>query len=74
MLFREINKKGAIMNKGEKLLLELRAQDARGLRHAKSRPSQTSVVHRIGYISLLLTKIKQHDPEGKKAHEIATKL
>ncbi len=59
------------MSEAKKLLAELRAQDARGQRHAKGRPSYTSVVHRKGYISLLLEKIKQYDPEGKKAHEIA---
>lgn len=59
------------MSEAKKLLAELRAQDARGQRHAKGRPSQTSVVHRMGYISLLLDKIKQYDPEGKIAHEIA---
>lgn len=50
------------------------AQDAHEQRHAEGRPSETASIQRIGYRSLLIEKMEEYDPGGKRAHEIAGKF
>jgi len=50
------------------------AQDAHELRHTAGYPSETGNIQPIGYRSLLIEKLEEYDPGGKRAHEIAGKF
>jgi len=50
------------------------AQDAHEQRHAEPYPSEKANIQPIGYRSLLIEKMEEYDPGGKRAHEIAAKF
>jgi hypothetical protein len=47
------------------------AQDAHEQRHAEVRPSEKAIIQHAGNRSLLIEKMEEYDPGGKRAHEIA---
>jgi hypothetical protein len=50
------------------------AQDAHEKRHTEDFPSETANIQPIGHRSLLIEKMEEYDPGGKRAHEIARKF
>ena len=47
--------------------------EARGERHNSDQSSHTAVVQRLEYFDVLVSKMEKVDPQGAKAHEIASK-
>lgn len=47
--------------------------EARGERQQPDQPSNMSAVYRKGYFNILVSKMKEFDPEGRKAHALAAK-
>lgn len=54
-------------------LAMMRSLEARGERQRPDQPSSMSAVHRKGYFSMLVSRMKEYDPDGQRAHALADK-